>query len=102
MQALVLEDYRDLQLRNISDPEVGPQEVLIRVRACGIVESAEVMCTATTAFPAGEFDRWSWATRLLASLPTSALMSPPFKLAIGSRSIPQSPVEAVAFALLVT
>jgi L-iditol 2-dehydrogenase len=39
MQALVLEDYRNLQLRDIPDPAIGPREVLIRVRACGICGS---------------------------------------------------------------
>lgn len=39
MQALVLEGYRNLQLRNVPDPEIGPREVLVRVRACGICGS---------------------------------------------------------------
>ncbi len=39
MQALVLEDYRSLHLRNVPEPAIAPNEVLIRVRACGICGS---------------------------------------------------------------
>ncbi|HVZ82098.1 MAG TPA: galactitol-1-phosphate 5-dehydrogenase [Terracidiphilus sp.] len=39
MQALVLEDYRSLQLRDVPEPEIAPHEVLIHVRACGICGS---------------------------------------------------------------
>jgi NADPH:quinone reductase-like Zn-dependent oxidoreductase len=47
MQALVLEEYRNLQLRNVAEPEVGSLEVLVKVNAC--VASVEVMCMATMA-----------------------------------------------------
>ena len=39
MQALILEEYRNLKVRDFPDPEIGPQEVLVRVRACGICGS---------------------------------------------------------------
>ena len=39
MKALVLENARDLHLRDVPQPEVGPQDVLIKVRACGICGS---------------------------------------------------------------
>ena len=39
MQALVLEDLRNLQLRDVPQPELGPDDVLIQVKACGICGS---------------------------------------------------------------
>ena len=39
MKALLLTDYRKLQIADLPVPEVGPEEVLIRVRACGICGS---------------------------------------------------------------
>lgn len=39
MQALVLEDARVLNIREVPEPEVGAQDVLIRVKACGICGS---------------------------------------------------------------
>ena len=39
MQALVLENARDLQIRDIAEPLVGAQDVLIKVKACGICGS---------------------------------------------------------------
>jgi L-iditol 2-dehydrogenase len=39
MRALLLEDYRRLQVCDFPDPEVGPEDVLIRVKACGICGS---------------------------------------------------------------
>ena len=39
MQALVLENARDLHLRDIPEPAVGPLDVLIKVKACGICGS---------------------------------------------------------------
>ena len=39
MQALVLENARDLRMRDIPEPEVGAQDVLIHVKACGICGS---------------------------------------------------------------
>ena len=39
MQALVLENTRDLQMREVSEPFVGAQDVLIKVKACGICGS---------------------------------------------------------------
>jgi L-iditol 2-dehydrogenase len=39
MQALVLENARDLHIRDISEPLVGAQDVLIKVKACGICGS---------------------------------------------------------------
>jgi L-iditol 2-dehydrogenase len=39
MKALVLEQYRQLVYRDVPDPEPGPDEVLIRVKACGICGS---------------------------------------------------------------
>lgn len=39
MQALVLENYRDLQLRDVPEPNLGPLDVLVSVEACGICGS---------------------------------------------------------------
>lgn len=39
MKALLLTEYKKLQLTDIPVPEFGPEEVLIRVRACGICGS---------------------------------------------------------------
>jgi L-iditol 2-dehydrogenase len=39
MQALVLENLRDLHMRDIPEPSIGPQDVLIHVKACGICGS---------------------------------------------------------------
>ena len=39
MQALILEDYRNLQLRDVPQPELGAHDVLIQVKACGICGS---------------------------------------------------------------
>lgn len=39
MKALVLEEYNHLVYKDVPDPQIGPQEVLVRVRACGICGS---------------------------------------------------------------
>jgi len=39
MKALVLKEYKQLELDEMSTPEIGPQECLIAVRACGICGS---------------------------------------------------------------
>jgi L-iditol 2-dehydrogenase len=39
MKALVLKDYRRLMVEDVPTPPVGPDEVLVRVRACGICGS---------------------------------------------------------------
>ncbi len=39
MKALVLEEYGRLEYREVPDPEIGPQDVLVRVKACGICGS---------------------------------------------------------------
>jgi L-iditol 2-dehydrogenase len=39
MQALLLTNYRQLELTSIEQPTVGPEDVLISVRACGICGS---------------------------------------------------------------
>src|ERR1700679_1720352 len=39
MQALVLENLRDLQLREVPEPDFGAHDVLIQVKACGICGS---------------------------------------------------------------
>jgi L-iditol 2-dehydrogenase len=39
MRALVLENPKDLQIRNVPDPDLGPHDVLIHVKACGICGS---------------------------------------------------------------
>jgi L-iditol 2-dehydrogenase len=39
MKALVLEDIRDLQLKDLPEPELAPNDVLIQVKACGICGS---------------------------------------------------------------
>ncbi|MCI0420062.1 MAG: galactitol-1-phosphate 5-dehydrogenase [Acidobacteria bacterium] len=39
MKALVLKDYKQLEVATMPDPEIGPEEVLVRVKACGICGS---------------------------------------------------------------
>jgi L-iditol 2-dehydrogenase len=39
MKALLLTDYMHLELADVAVPEIGPQDVLIRVRSCGICGS---------------------------------------------------------------
>ncbi len=39
MKALVLEDYNNLVYKDVPEPEIGDEEVLIRVKACGICGS---------------------------------------------------------------
>ncbi len=39
MKALVLTDYRQLEIQNVPEPALGPRDVLVRVKACGICGS---------------------------------------------------------------
>lgn len=39
MRALVLTQYHHLELQDVPEPEVGPEEVLVAVKACGICGS---------------------------------------------------------------
>jgi len=39
MQALLLSEYKKLELVEMPEPEIGPGDVLVRVRACGICGS---------------------------------------------------------------
>jgi L-iditol 2-dehydrogenase len=39
MRALVLTDYRKLELKDVERPRIGPHDVLVRVAACGICGS---------------------------------------------------------------
>ncbi|HZS06292.1 MAG TPA: galactitol-1-phosphate 5-dehydrogenase [Blastocatellia bacterium] len=39
MKALLLKEYKQLEVINVPEPEVGPEEVLVRVEACGICGS---------------------------------------------------------------
>jgi L-iditol 2-dehydrogenase len=39
MKALVLEEYNKLVYKDVTDPEIRPDEVLVRVKACGICGS---------------------------------------------------------------
>lgn len=39
MQALVLTEYRNLELASLEKPAIGPEDVLVQVRACGICGS---------------------------------------------------------------
>ena len=39
MKALVLNEYKRLDLQDVPRPEIGPKEILIRVRSCGICGS---------------------------------------------------------------
>jgi L-iditol 2-dehydrogenase len=39
MKALVLQQYNSLQIEDVPQPDCGPDEVLLRVRACGICGS---------------------------------------------------------------
>ena len=35
MKALVLTDYKKMVYTDVPEPEIGPDDVLIRVKACG-------------------------------------------------------------------
>lgn len=39
MQALVLENYQDLHIRDVPEPKLGPSDILVEVKACGICGS---------------------------------------------------------------
>ena len=39
MEALLLKQYKQLELTKMPKPEIGPDEILVRVRACGICGS---------------------------------------------------------------
>ncbi|WP_373520527.1 alcohol dehydrogenase catalytic domain-containing protein, partial [Aquiflexum sp.] len=39
MKALVLESYNNLVYKDVPEPEFEPNEVLVRVKACGICGS---------------------------------------------------------------
>jgi len=39
LKALVLESYNQFAYRDVTEPTIGPQEVLIQVKACGICGS---------------------------------------------------------------
>jgi len=39
MKALVLEEYNKLVYKDVSEPQIGPNEVLVRIKACGICGS---------------------------------------------------------------
>jgi L-iditol 2-dehydrogenase len=39
MKALLLKEYKQLEVTDFPEPEIGPEEVLVRVRACGICGS---------------------------------------------------------------
>lgn len=39
MKALVLTEYHHLEIQDLPEPEIGPEEVLVAVRACGICGS---------------------------------------------------------------
>jgi L-iditol 2-dehydrogenase len=39
MKALLLKEYKQLEVTEMPTPEIGPEEVLVRVRACGICGS---------------------------------------------------------------
>ena len=39
MKALLLKDYKQLEVTNMPDPEIGPEEILVQVKACGICGS---------------------------------------------------------------
>ncbi|MEM6978310.1 MAG: galactitol-1-phosphate 5-dehydrogenase [Planctomycetota bacterium] len=39
MQALLLTDYKQMEVTEVDEPEVGPDDVLVDVRACGICGS---------------------------------------------------------------
>lgn len=39
MKALVLEEYNKLVYKDVPDPEINPDEVLVRIKACGICGS---------------------------------------------------------------
>lgn len=39
MKAMLLTEYKNLQVTDVEDPSVGPQDLLIQVRACGICGS---------------------------------------------------------------
>ena len=36
VKALVLTEYNHFEIQDVAEPQVGPEEVLIQVKACGI------------------------------------------------------------------
>ena len=36
MKALLLKEYMQLEVTDVPEPELGPEDLLVRVRACGI------------------------------------------------------------------
>ena len=39
MKALLLKEYMKLEVTDFPEPEIGPDDILVRVRACGICGS---------------------------------------------------------------
>ena len=55
MNALLLKEYMKLEMTAMPEPEIAADEVLIRVRACGICGSD---VHGLDGSPAGAFRRW--------------------------------------------
>ena len=53
MKALLLKEYKHLEIAEVPDPAPGPDELLVRVKACGICGS-DVHGYATPCFRGDE------------------------------------------------
>ena len=69
MKALVLKAYNQFAYEDVPDPEPGPDEVLVAVKACGICGSDVHGMDGSTG---RRRPPSSWATRRRASSPVSA------------------------------
>ena len=60
MKALLLKQYMELELTDLPQPEIGANDVLVRVRACGICGSDVHGLDGSTG---RRIPRWSWGTK---------------------------------------
>ncbi len=55
MQAMLLKQYMNLEIVEMPEPEIGPDDVLVRVARAA---SAAATCTDSTEARDGAFRRW--------------------------------------------